>query len=166
MPVVKQCAHLPSVPSQVSQGSLKFCQCWLWDEQRINGPGPPFPKRQWRCPAQCWGMAQPFPCSLHSRETLGKLCPLVNTTLSCTQPLISSVSHSKNICSTRSFQTPQRSILEMEMTHSNLSGFLSVGTLYCTTSSQVTTQPLPWPATRRECRTQPTLSKIRSCPFL
>lgn len=118
------------------------------------------------CPAQCRGMAQPFPCSLHSRKTLGEVWPLATTALIRTQTLVSSVSHRKNVCSTRSFWTPQRSILEMEMTHSSLSGFLSIGTPYCTTSSQVTTQPLPWPAIRRECRGQPTLSKIRSCPFL
>lgn len=50
MPADKQCAYLPSAPPQVSPGSQKFCQCWLWDLGHTgnNGPGPHFPKRRRR----------------------------------------------------------------------------------------------------------------------
>lgn len=162
---VKQCAYLSSAPSQVTQHSPKLCQCQLWDDQRINGPWPPFPKRHRRRSVllSAEGFACfTLPCSLHSTETPEGLCPLTNIILRGTQAHQCSMSHSKNICSIRSFWTPQRSILKTELTHSILSAFLSTSTPYCTTSSQVTIQLLPWPATRRECRTQPTLSKIRS----
>lgn len=53
MPAVKQCAYLSSAPSQVSQGSLKFCQCWLWDDQSTVGPRPRFPKRYKRRVVLC-----------------------------------------------------------------------------------------------------------------
>lgn len=58
MSAVKQCAYLLFAPSQVIQGSLKFCQCWLQADQSTDGPESPFPKihrkRAVLCKAKGW----------------------------------------------------------------------------------------------------------------
>lgn len=95
------------------------------------------------CPAQSQGVVWRFPHSLHNRD-FGRAQLLTNNTLSSIKTLISSVLHRENTRSTGSCWTTRRSILWMDITNSGLSVPLFLGTPYCTSSSQVTTQPLPW----------------------
>lgn len=145
MSAVKQCAYLLSAPSQVIQGSLKFCQCWLRADQSTDGPESPFLKRHRKRAVlpKAKGWCSPISTLPTQQRDLGRAQLLTKNTLSSTQTLISSVSHRENIRSSGSCWTTQRSILDMEMTNSGLSVSLFLGTPYCTTSSQVTTQPLP-----------------------